>query len=169
MAGNKYIANNAGAYQEVAANQTSAGAGDAGKIPALDSTGRLDESMMPVGVAAETQSIVTTEDISGGSLVNIYVSTGVKCRKADATTSGKEAKGFVLASTTSGQSATVYFSELNTAVTGLTPGATYFLDTTAGGVNATAPSSSGNIVQEVGVATAAGVLIFQPKKSLLLA
>src|SRR5512143_1765954 len=96
MAGDKYLYNNVGALTEKAAIQSSAGAGDAGKIPALDAAGRLDNSMMPVGLGAETDVITTSEALSAGDFVNIWASTGTKVRKADATTAGKEAHGFVL-------------------------------------------------------------------------
>jgi hypothetical protein len=43
----KYLANNSGTITEVAANQTSAGAGDADKLVALNSAGVLDVTMMP--------------------------------------------------------------------------------------------------------------------------
>ncbi len=145
---------------------TSAGAGDAGKIPVLDSSGLLDSSFMPVGIGADTASILTTEDISAGNLVNIYSDSGTaKCRKADATTAGKEANGYVLASTTSGQNAVVYFEQRITGLSGLTDGSTYFLSTTAGAYTATAPSSSGNIVQKIGRAVSDTVLLFMPDPS----
>jgi hypothetical protein len=53
MAGNKYLSNSAGAVTEVAAIQTSAGAGDVGKIPALDAAGKLDTSMIPGGAGGD--------------------------------------------------------------------------------------------------------------------
>ena len=169
MAGDKYIYNNAGVLTEKASIQSSAGAGDAGKIASLDSTGRWDNSMMPTGIGAETASIATTEDIAAGSFVNIYVSSGVKCQKADATTGGKRAHGFVLASTTSGQNATVYLAGLNTGVTSLTAGTYYYLHTTAGGVTSTAPSGSSNGVQGIGVATSTTAIAFQPTLMYVLA
>jgi len=116
--------------------------------------------MMPTGIGADTASIEASEDLAAGDLVNIYDSTGAKCRKADATTKGKEAHGFVLAVVTTGNNATVYFEGSNDQVTGLTPGV-QFLAATAGGATVTAPSSSGNIVQKVGVATAATSLNFE--------
>ena len=147
---------------------TSAGAGDEGKLPSLDNAGKLDESFMPTGIGADTQSVVTSENLSAGNLVNIYDATGTPtARKADATTD-KRAHGFVLAATESPDPATVYFEGSNTGVTGLTAG-TQFLTTTPGGVSTTAPSSSGNIVQVVGVATAAGVLNFEAGEVLVLA
>lgn len=147
---------------------SSAGAGDSDKLPALDGSGKLDSSFMPTGIGPDTQSIEASEDLAAGDLVNVYDSTGAKCRKADATTSGKEAHGFVLAVVTSGNNATVYFEGSNTQVTGLTPGNQY-LSTTAGESTSTPPSGSGNVVQKVGVATAAAVLNFEAGQPIVLA
>lgn len=168
MAGNKYLSNNAGAITEVAAIQTSAGAGDAGKIPAVDSSGRFDTSFMPTGIAADTAAITASEALAAGDLVNVWNSTGAKVRKADATTSGKEAHGYVLASVSSSGTATVYFEGTNSQVTSLTPGVQY-LSTTAGLSTSTAPSASGNVVQRVGFATAAAALNFQSQPPIVLA
>jgi hypothetical protein len=168
MAGNKYLTNNAGTITEVASLQSSAGAGDAGKIPALDAAGRLDNSMMPSGIGADTASVTSSENLAAGDLVNIWNSTGAKVRKADATTAGKEAHGFVLSAVTSPAAATVYFEGSNTGVTGLTPGP-QFLSTTAGVATATAPSGAGNVVQRVGFATAAAALNFQAGVPIVLA
>ncbi|MGW5147535.1 hypothetical protein [Rhodococcus koreensis] len=168
MPGDKYLYNNAGTVTEKAALQTSAGAGDAGKIPALDAAGRLDNSMMPSGIGADTASITTSEALSAGDFVNIWNSTGAKARKADATTAGKHAHGFVLSAAASGASATVYFEGTNTAVSGLTVG-DQFLSTTAGGSTATAPSAAGNVVQRLGVATSATSMNFEPQPPIVLA
>ena len=168
MPGDKYLYNNAGTTTEKAAIQSSAGAGDAGKIAALDSTGRWDSSMMPVGIGADTQTITASEALAAGDLVNVWNSTGAKVRKADASTSGKEAHGFVLSAVSNGASATVYFEGTNTQVTGLTPGV-QFLSTTPGLATATAPSGSGNVVQRVGFATAAAALNFQSQPPIVLA
>lgn len=168
MPGNKYISNNAGTLTEVAASQTSAGAGDANKIVALDATGRIDTSMMPVGVAADTQLIVASEALSAGDFVNIHNSTGAKARKADATTSGKEAHGFVLSAFSTAASATVYFEGTNTAVTGATPGVVY-LATSAGTAASAAPTTAGNVVQRIGFATSATTINFQSQPPVVLA
>lgn len=139
---------------------SSAGAGDADKVVALDAAGKIDSTMMPTGIGPDTASITTSEALAAGDLVNIHNSSGAKVRKADATTAGKEAHGFVLASFGSAVSATVYFEGSNTGVTGLTPGP-QFLSTTPGLATATAPSGSGNIVQRVGIAVAAASLNFE--------
>lgn len=170
MAGNKYLRNNAGQIEEQAAVQSSAGAGDAGKIVALDAGGHLDTTVMPTGIGADTALVPASEALAAGDLVNLWTDTGaVKVRKADATTAGKEAVGFVLAAVESAANATVYFDGSISGLTGLTPGARYYLATSAGGVVSTAPSSSGNIVQEVGYALSDTSLTFEPKASVKLA
>jgi hypothetical protein len=198
MAVNKYITNNAGVLTEVTAPTTSAGAGDSGKIPALNgsgvldatlvnskttsvgagdsgklpalnASGQLDSSFLPTGIGAETASIATSESLAAGNLVNIYNIAGTATvRKSDATTVGKEASGFVLAAFTHPTTAIVYLAGINTGVAGLTPGK-QFLNTTAGGCVATAPSASGNVVQDVGYAVSATALAFQPKQPVVLA
>jgi hypothetical protein len=198
MAVNKYFTNDAGTLKEVTAPTTSvgagdsgkivalnasgvldativnsktssAGAGDSGKLPALDGSGKLDNSFMPTGIGADTASITASEALSAGDLINIWNNASVaNVRKADATTSGKEAMGFVLTSVSSGASATVYFEGSNTAKTGMTPGKQY-LSTTAGGCTTTAPSGSGNVVQVVGFATSATVINMQANTPYVLA
>lgn len=164
----KYLYNNAGTTTEREALVTSAGAGDAGKIPALDSNGRLDTSVMPTGIGADTATIQASENLAAGDLVNVHNSGGARVRKADATTSGKEAHGFVLSAVTSGNNATVYFEGRNNQVSGLTPGL-QFLATTAGLTTGTAPSGSGNVVQRVGVAVSATELNFEAQPPIVLA
>jgi hypothetical protein len=148
---------------------TSAGAGDSGKLPALDAAGKLDTSFMPTGIGADTSSIVSSENLAAGDLVNIWDNAGTaNVRKADATVAGKEAHGFVLSAVTSPAAATVYFEGSNTGVTGLTPGP-QFLSATAGLCTATAPSASGNVVQRVGFATSATNMNFQSQTPVVLA
>lgn len=168
MAGNKYIALVAGVFTEIFGIQTSAGAGDAGKLPALDSTGRLDTTMMPVGIGADTAIIVASEALAAGNFVNIWSNAGTpSVRKADATTAGKEAHGFVLSAVSSAANATVYFEGTNTQVTGQVAGKVY-LQITAGTGGATIPSVSGNVVQEIGFATSATTINFQSQLPVTL-
>lgn len=147
---------------------SSAGAGDSGKLVALDGAGRIDSTMMPVGIGADTATITASEALSAGDFVNVHNSAGAKVRKADASTSGKEAHGFVLSAVSSSASATVYFEGTNTAVTGQTPGPV-FLSATPGLATSTAPSSSGNVVQRIGFATSATEINFQSHTPVVLA
>lgn len=171
MAGNKYISNSSGQMTEVAANQSSAGAGDAGKIVALDSAGRLDSSMMPAGFGAETQSIEAGENLSAGNFVNIYDDSGTtKVRKADASGgNAKKADGYVLAGVTSGQTATVYYGNVNNQLSGMTKGAIQYLSGTAGGRTETAPSTAAHIVQRLGKAISATEMLVEIQDTIVLA
>lgn len=154
----------------VNAKNTSAGAGDAGKVAQLDSTGRLDSSMMPVGIGADTATVTASEALAAGDLVNIYNNAGTaNVRKADASTSGKEAHGFVLAAVSNAASATVYFEGTNTQCTGLTPGLQYLSGTTAGKSAAAAPTGTGKVVQTVGFAISTTALNFQSTPPIVLA
>ncbi len=167
----KFLRLSAGKIKELEATVATAGAGDAGKIPALDAGGKLDVNMMPTGVGPQTKSFVTSENLAAGNLVNIWDDGGTpKARKADATTTGKEANGFVLAGTTSPAAATVYFNGTLSGLSGLTGGADYFLGTTAGGIvlAASVPSSAGNVVQPVGRALSATELAFNPLDAIEL-
>ena len=146
----KYLAQTAGVFTEVQTGATG-GATDANKIPNLDGNGRLTSAMMPTGIGSDTAVIVASEALAAGDFVNIHNSTGAKVRKADATVSGKEAHGFVLAAVASAGNATVYFEGLNDQVTGQTPGKV-FLGTTAGLGQTAAPSTAGQTVQVIGVA-----------------
>lgn len=151
----------------VNAVNASAGAGDAAKIVQLDSSGKIDSTMMPVGVGADSAVITTSEALSAGDFVNIWNSTGAKARKADATVAGKEAHGFVLVGVGSAAAATVYFEGTNTGVTGQTPGPV-FLSTTAGVAAAAAPSGAGNVVQRIGFAISATAINFQSQPPITL-
>lgn len=190
MAVEKYLKNSGGLIQEEAAVNQSSGATDAGKIPALNSSGvldasiingtaqsagsgdagktvllngqgKLDQTMMPTGIGADVGIVTASEDLAAGDFINIYSDGGSpKVRKADATTAGKEAHGFVLEAVTANDPATVYFEGTNNQVTGQTPGVVY-LSTTAGRATATAPSGSGNVVQRIGIAISATAINFQ--------
>ena len=166
----KYLGLISGAINEVVALVTSAGAGDAGKIVSLDGTGRLDTSLLPVGIGADTQSIQATENLAAGDFVNIYNVTGnSRCRKADATTAGKEAGGFVLSAVTSGANATVYLEGTNTAVTGQTPGPVWLATSPGLAVTTPGPSAAGNINQQIGYATSATTVNFSFSRPITVA
>lgn len=165
-----YLDTRLGRRQQITAINTSAGAADADKLVGTGADGRLDASLMPVGIGADTMSVVASEALSAGNLVNIHNNAGTaNVRKADATTSGKEADGFVLASVAGGATALVYFEGRISGLSGLTPGARQYLGTTAGTLTATAPSASGNVVQFVGRAISATELTFEPEDGDILA
>ena len=154
----------------VNSKNSSAGAGDAGKLAALDATGRLDSSMLPVGIGADTAAIVASEALAAGDFVNVYNNASVaNCRKADGSTSGKEASGFVLAAVSALATATVYFEGTNTQCTGLTPGQQFLSGSNPGKTVSTAPTGAGKIVQRMGLATSATSMNFEPGEPIVLA
>ena len=119
MAAKKFIRLVGGVLTEIFGVQTSAGAANAGDLVSLDDSGRIDGSMMPVGIGADTSNVVASEALAAGDFVNVWNDAGAfKVRKADATTAGKEAHGFVLAAVASAGTATVYFEGTNTQVSG---------------------------------------------------
>lgn len=164
MAANKYVALIAGKLKEVLGLVISTGVSDANKIVALDSTGKLDVSVLPVGVGPEVVVAASSENLVAGNFVNLYDNAGtINVRKADATTNGKPAHGFVKANVTSPANATVYLlSNINDAVSGLTVGLDYWLHTTPGALTNTPPSASGNISQHIGIAKSATEIPFAP-------
>jgi hypothetical protein len=161
MANGDFLKYVSGKLQEAFALVTSAGAGDAGKLVKLDGGGKLDITLMPSGVGAETATVEASETLAAGDLVNVYFADpDTLARKADASDPAKFANGFVLAAVTSGQNGTVYFGGLNDQVSGLTPGAALYLDAaTPGGLTETAPAGDGDIAQHVGFAAGAAAAI----------
>lgn len=150
-------------YNEVEGLVASTGAPDSGKIPALDGSGKIDASMMPVGFTAIATAAIAGEDMSAGMFVNLYNVAGVlKCRKASNLDNTKPADGFVTAGLTAGDTATVYLpGNVNSMLSGLTPAAFYILGTNGGLVLASAePVATGNIIQAVGKALSASALYF---------
>lgn len=153
----------------IEATVISTGAPEAGDIVALDGTGKLDVSVLPVGVGPATQSIVTSENLAAGDFVNVYDNAGTPtARKADST-NDRRASGFVLSSVTAPAAATVYFEGQNTQVSGLTAGQRLYLDA-AGAVTSTAPSLAGGDVihQYLGKALSATVMDVEMEDEIVL-
>lgn len=127
-----------GARKLVEALVVSVGSADAGKIVALDSSGRLNESLMPLGVGADTVSATASETIGAGKFVNFHDDAGTFSVRLADNSNGRRADGFVQEEVTAAGVATVYpMDGTNAALTGLAVGARYWLGT-AGGVIAAA-------------------------------
>lgn len=194
MAGNAYLTTNtAGAKIEVRANQTSAGAGDAGKIVALNSAGLVDPTMANVAGAVVAGANVTRTGsgtvadpyvfsattsgpttvtatahgaISAGQLVNFYSNGGVlTAQAADNTTAGTEANGYATTGVADGASGSFSVGGIITGLSGLTLGATYYLGKVGAVIASSGVASltAGNILQVVGKALSATTLDFTPE------
>src|SRR5574343_1267849 len=119
---NKYLRiDTNGRVAEKEATVVSTGAPNAGEVVALDGTGRIDASVLPVGVGPDVLSVVVDETagLSAGNYVNIFDNTGAKVRLADRSNQ-RAAHGFVKAAFADASTATVYFEGPNDNLTGLT-------------------------------------------------
>jgi hypothetical protein len=169
MPAKRYVAiDSTGGLTEVAATVASAGAGSDGNLLALDSSGRIDASALPIGVGLDAVSCLASEALAAGALVNIWLNTGVaSVRNADASAGvGKMAHGFVATATSSGQMATIFLDSgaVISGLSGLSAGVTYLLSaSTPGTLTAIAPATAGQISQQIGVALSATSLKFEPK------
>lgn len=145
---------------------TSAGAGSSGELPALDATGRLDTTMLPIGFGQDSVSATAGEALTAGDFV--YFNGAGAVLKADATSLAKQAKGYVNANVLNAATATVFFDDSNTGLTGLTINVPYYLSLTPGLATTTAPSVATQIVQEVGFANSATNLRVAIQKPVLI-
>lgn len=159
----------------VEANVTSAGPADAGKIVALDASGKLDMSLLPVGIGADSTTMTAMEALSAGDFVSVFSDSGTpKVRKADASapSATRRAHGFVLQAAAAGAPVTVYWEGSNTALSGLTPGTTYALSHTNPGKVVelhAATGTPGHTLQVLGVAISSTVLSTEIGEPLVLA
>lgn len=114
------------------------------------------------GGGATSVPIVASEAIGDGDFVSVWDDSGTqKVRKADATTTGKRADGYVKVGVSSGASASVYFDGINDALSGLTPGALLYLSTTAGScTDDISGLLDGNVRQVLGRAISATSMAF---------
>lgn len=160
MAAPRFLKNVSGKPVDVAA----AVVGTANSIVGTNAAGTIDVSFLPTGVGPEIITATATESIASGAFVNVFNNSGViSVRNADATTNGKPAHGFVLSAYVTTNVANVYLpGQINTGQTGLTLGAEYFLATTPGAITTTAPNTTGNIVQRVGIADKTTEIVFVP-------
>lgn len=166
MAKPLYLDNN-GNLIEVQANNTSAGAADAGKLVQLNGSGQIDKTMLP---DMSDKTFVFTENVAAGAFINIYLSAGVaKARNAVATSEATRANGVAPAAVLSGATGTVDLHEGTALLSGLAPGSTYFLSaTTPGGVTTTPPSAAGQIVQTLGTAVSTTELKFNVSERVVI-
>lgn len=149
------------------AASTSAGVADAGKIIKLDSAGRIDSTMMPVGTGVDSKTFTAAENIAARALVHVLSSGEIA--NADAS-NDRHAVGFAPSAIASAAQGAVHFEGSITGLSGLTTGARYYLsDTTPGGVTDTPPTpGTGKCLQEIGSAVSATEISFEPQTAYLL-
>lgn len=140
----------------------SAGAGDAGKIVALGDDGKLDDSVMPTGIGANTISASAVEECVAGKFVNLHYASGsLKMRLADSS-NNRPAHGYVKTTVANAATGAVYrLNTVNSNLSALTAGSNYWLST-AGGVTATPldpETDTGELCQYLGVASSTTEII----------
>lgn len=129
----------------------------------------LTRNLLPGSVADDTYTgatatLTAAENLAIGNVC--YINSSSKLAKADAD-SASTAGALFIALATINQDASGSFGLpggflRDDSAYNWTPGATLYLDTNAGGLTATQPSGSGDIVQVLGVAYSADVVFFNP-------
>jgi hypothetical protein len=156
----KFLVREGGRTKQKAPVAISAGAADAGKLLALNSAGKVDETALPAGIGLSVLLATATEALSAGVFVNLYGDGGVLSARLADNSNGRVAKGFVLDAVADAAEATVYhLDEVNSGLSGLAPGDDYWLGT-AGGVIAVPldeadDGNAGKISQHLGTAISA--------------
>jgi len=164
---NKYIGIVSGVQTQIEGVASSAGAGDAGKIVALSTDGKLDQSVMPTGVGADVKVLAAFENLSAGNLVHFKMDTGtLKAYKADAS-NGRPADGFVKDAVTADNDATIHLEGTITGLSGLTPGARYYLGTN-GTVTAVPTTTASHYHQYIGRASSDTEVAFEANDYIVL-
>lgn len=141
----------------------SAGAADAGKIPALGPDGKFDPSTYNAGAGEQATQAAASEALGVGKFINLFNDAGtLKARLAD-NSNGRPADGFVKVAVASAAMATVYpLDAINGALTGLVVGSTYYLGTAGGVITPAldaATAAAGLIDQKLGKAKSATELL----------
>ncbi len=159
-----FLARVAGRTKQILATVVSAGAADAGKIPGLGSDGRLDMSVMPSGIGANTTQAVASEALGAGKFVNYWDNAGVFSVRLADNNNGRQADGYVSAAVTASEAATVFpLDGTNAGLTGLTVGARYWLGTagsaTATPLDETDVANANKVSQHLGIAKSATELV----------
>jgi hypothetical protein len=173
MALDKFLIRSAGRTKRQPALVTSTGASDAGRVLATNSAGKLDLTVLPEGVGADTNLATASEALSAGDFVNLYSNASVfSARRAD-NSNGRPAHGFVLAAVANAGQATVYqLGEVNSGHSGLTVGADYWLGTVGGVIDTpldeTDDDNDGCLSQYLGRAKSATEIITVHEEAVTL-
>lgn len=150
----KYVVLSGGKFSRNEATTVSTGVAEAGDIVALDSSGKLDPSVLPTGVGPDVSIIEAGEALTAGAYVNIYDDGGTrKVRLAD-NSNGREAHGWVEAAFALGANATVFFEGPNSNAPAGTTGQRAYLGTSGAAITTPLdendPANDGKIHQLLG-------------------
>ena len=162
MAGQSFYARIAGKTKLLFGIQSSAGVADAGKIIATDATGKIDESLLPEGIGANSVSGTASEAIAAGKFVNLWDNGGVLALRLADNSNGRPAWGYTKETIASAGVGTVYrLNTINANMSGLTPGAEQWLGTAGGVISVPLDPTvdTGKVDQFLGIAQSATELV----------
>ena len=167
----KYIQRNSlGELVEVRSVENSTGAADAGKLVALDDTGKLKDSLLPAQSGSTLIKAVASEAVTAGSLLNLWNNGGILSVRLANASIGRKAVGFTTQTKSSGQTVDVIMGGIMEGLSNITPSANYFLSATVpGSFGTTPPSSVGHISQTIGVGADVTSLMFNPQDPIKIA
>lgn len=162
----KYQSLAGGRETMVEATVVSTGAGEAGDIVALNSSGKLDITVLPAGVGPLVITGTAAENLTAGDFININSSGAI--RLADAS-NDRPAHGFVKDSFATSATATVYLrTGINDDLSGMTPGARQYLDS-AGNRTETVPVTPGSVIHQfLGIAKSATEMVVDIEDEIVL-
>lgn len=118
--------------------------------------------------ATQSTRVICTfdETVTAGQAVSFYTVAGtLRARLADATDNTRPCVGFSTYATSATATGEVQCTGLNINLSGLTPGALYYLSETSGAITATKPVGAGKIVQPIGWAISTTTLLFNPNNN----
>lgn len=142
-------------FSATASFALNAGGGGSGTGFPFSGSAVITGSIILSSASAFFPIVTASEALTAGDFVNMAAG-GI--RRASNNDTTKQAHGFVTESYSTGNSVVVFYSGLNTGVTGLTIGSRYFLGT-SGGETLTPPTTAGQLSQEVGVAVTSTALL----------
>lgn len=148
----KYQTLQGGKGKLIEASVASTGVAEAGDIVALDASGKLDASVLPVGVGPDVKIVEASEALTAGDYVNIFDNVGTPNVRLADNSNGREAHGYVLAAFAITENAQVFFEGPNTAASSALAGQRAYLGT-AGAIITTPldpATQTGNLHQLLG-------------------
>lgn len=151
----KYQALVNGKAKLIEATVASTGVAQAGDILALGADGKLDATVLPIGVGPDVQTMEASEALTPGDYVNIFDDAGTKKARLADNSNGRDAHGWVKAAFAPTETATVYFEGPNTAADTAVAGQRAYLGVAGAAVtvplDSTLPANNGKIHQFLGV------------------
>ena len=159
-----------GEPNEKEATVVSTGVAEAGQIPALDASGKLDESVLPASAGGNVRAVAAAEVLQANDLVYVGDNGGTPgIFRASGAAGGNTASGFVKDAAAIGETVNVFFEGIVGGQSGLVIGQRVFLAEALGEATQTPLFGAGKLSQPVGDAISATEFSFEPGVRIKLA